>query len=195
MKLKLIFMLITLSILLCACGSEYTIPSNVSSRTYDCDYHTLSLKTKITTKIDNEEIAITGRLFTFITDPLKMTDSKGNVIASADDSYNIISQDDHAILVGNQVEIIVKGNFEFFGESYDLYNKNGTKVGYAEFGEFGCSGEIVDTNKNLIAKFSSPPLFNDYSVTIYDNNICSDKAILLIVASYVSDYHYDKNNN
>ena len=192
MSIKMIFLLIVIAILICACSSSYNTPSGKSSRTYDCDYHTFSLKTKITTKINDEEIAITGRLFTFITDPLKMTDSKGNIIASADDSYNIISQDDHAIVVDNQVEICVKGNFEILGESYNLYDNNGTEVGYAEFSTFGCSGEIVDINKNLIAKFSSPPMFNDYTVTIYDNDICSDKAILLIIASYVSDYHYDK---
>jgi hypothetical protein len=32
---------------------------------------------------------------------------------------------------------------------------------------------------------------NDYTVTIYDNNICSDMSILMIVASYVSDYMAD----
>ena len=38
-------------------------------------------------------------------------------------------------------------------------------------------------------------LLNEYTVDIYDNDICSDKAMLMIIASYVSDYHADNDND
>ena len=38
------------------------------------------------------------------------------------------------------------------------------------------------------------PLGYDYNVTIYENNLCSDKAILMLAASYVSDYVADQQN-
>ena len=54
------------------------------------------------------------------------------------------------------------------------------------------SGSITDTEGNLVATYSSLPFVNDYTVTIYDNNICSDMSVLMIVASYVSDYIADR---
>lgn len=53
-------------------------------------------------------------------------------------------------------------------------------------------GSIRDTKGNLIATYSSSYFMNDYTVTIYDNDICSDMSILMIVASYVSDYMADR---
>lgn len=189
----IIFLVICIIIFLLAIFSDMGFGDIEGSnkRTYDCDYHTLSFKTKITTTINNEEVSITGDLFTFFTDPLQMTNSQGKVIATADDSYHLISQDDHNIVVNGKFEICVAGNVDLLGETYDLYNSNKQKVGYAKFGAMNCSGAIYDNNDKMIAKFSSPIIFNDYTVTIVDNNICSDTAILLIMASYVSDYQAD----
>lgn len=190
-KLLIVLSLIA-SILLTSCG--YELSDNKNSRTYDCDYHTFSLNTVISTTVDNKEVEISGNILTFIEDPLVMTDSNNNVIAKADDSYKLIGQDDHAIMVNNKFEIAIHGNFEVFGNSYDLHNEKGEKVGYAEFNQFNTSGAIYDSKDNIIATFDRTPLFNDYTVTIADNNLCSDTGILMLIASYVSDYHADSNN-
>ena len=50
----------------------------------------------------------------------------------------------------------------------------------------GFSAEIVDTDGNLIASYSKS-LIRDFEVRIYDNCPVSDEAVLLIVASFVSD--------
>ena len=42
---------------------------------------------------------------------------------------------------------------------------------------------IVDTKGNLVAEYSSSIIANDYTVTIYDNDVCSDLSILMIVIS------------
>ena len=176
------------------CGSGSSGKSTgANGRKYECDYHTISLNTEISTQIDGVEVTISGNLFKFITDPLKMTDPSGNVLATADDSYNIISQDDHSIVVDGEFEVCIAGNVDIIGESYDLYDRNGNKVGYADFSAFGYSGGIYDVNGNVAAEYSRAFAMNDYTVTVYDNDICSDKAMLMLVASYVSDYHYDNN--
>ena len=162
-----------------------------TARTYDCDYHTISFHTHITFYEDGERYDITGNFVRFLTDPLTLKDKNGNTIGSADDSYHIINQDDHCIIINGEFEVAIAGNFEVFGESYELYDEEGNKVGHTEFDTFGLSGSIIDVNGNTVATYSRMIGFNDYSVTIYDNEICSDKAILMIVASYVSDYHAD----
>lgn len=172
---------------------SYTTPENIvnSARTYECDYKSLSLHTKITFRKGEAEYAVEGKLFTFVTDPLTLS-RNDEIIGKADDSYNFLNQDDHAITINGKFEIAIHGNFNVFGNSYDLYNSNSQKVGYAEFNDMCTSGAIYNANGEAIAIYSKSLLFNDYTVTIYDNNIASDEALLMIVASYVSDYHYDE---
>ena len=165
-----------------------------TARTYECDYHTLSWKTHISFEMDGEQYDITVDLFRIVTDPLTLKNSKGEVVGTADDSYHLINQDDHCIIIDGQFEVAITGNFEVFGESYELYDENQNKVGHTEFSELGTSGGIIDANGNTIAVYSKNIMFNDYTVTIYDNDVCSDKAILMIVASYVSDYQADNND-
>lgn len=183
---QLIIIIIILTMFIFTSCANYEPGAN--GRIYECDYHTFSFNTKITTTINDKEVSITGDILTFIEDPLKMEDDT-NIIAKADDSYNFIGQDDHAITVNGKYEITIHGNFKILGEKYDLYKKD-TKVGYAEFNTTHTSGAIYEGNK-VVAVYSKPFILNDYDVTIYDNTLCSDEAILMIVASYVSDYHYD----
>lgn len=171
----------------------YNVPESIkdTERIYECDYHTVSLRTKITFKMDGEDYAITGNLITFFTDPLKL-EKNGKTVGYASDKYHFIGQDDHVIVVDGKQEISINGNFELIGNSYELYNASGTKAGYAEFGAFCTAGAIYDSKGTIVATYSSPLLFNDYTVKIYDNDICSDKAMLMIIASYVSDYKADQ---
>lgn len=173
---------------------SYKVPESIvsSGRIYECDYKSLNINTKITFKKDGVEHEITGRVFTLVTDPLTLT-KNGKVIGKADDSYNFLNQDDHAITINGNFEVAVRGNFKVFGNSYDLFDSNNKKVGYAEFNDLCTDGAIYNAQGEAIAVYSKSWLLNDYTVKIYNNDIASDEALLMIVASYVSDYHYDAN--
>lgn len=191
--------IITCVSVLSGCGTasteEFATPiiteqtQTTKSTTYNCDYKTLDLlKTRITTEIDGEPIEIVGSPFRILVDPLKMKDSNGNIIGEASDKYCLFTNDDHVISVDGKIEVIMTGDFNIVGKSYQLYNIDGEQIG--EFNRQilgGYSGEITDMNGHLIAKYSRNPFFNDYTLTIYENNIFSDKAIHLIIASFVSD--------
>lgn len=177
---------------LTACGSAET--TTKTGRAYECDYKSLNINTKITTTLDGEEISISGNIFRLLTDPLTVKDSKGNVLGYAGDVYGFISQDDHGIYIGDSFDINMCGNVDLFGESYKLKDSEGNVVGTVEFNMSNTGGNIKDSNGNLIATYSSALFMNDYIVTIYDNDVCSDMSILMIVASYVSDYKADSSN-
>lgn len=177
---------------LTACGSTET--TTKTGRVYECDYKSLNINTKITTTLDGEEISISGNIFRLLTDPLTVKDSKGNVLGYAGDVYGFISQDDHGIYIGDSFDINMCGNVDLFGESYKLKDSEGNVVGTVEFNMSNTGGSIKDANGNLIVTYSSALFMNDYTVTIYDNDVCSDMSILMIVASYVSDYKADSSN-
>ena len=184
-----ILMLVGLS----ACGSTSNTEVNTeNAHVYECDYKSLNINTKITTTLDGEEISIVGNIFRLFTDPLTVKDSKGNILGYAGDVYGIISQDDHGIYIGDSFDINMCGNVDLWGESYKLKDSEGNVVGTVEFNMSNTGGTIKDANGNLIAKYSSALFMNDYTVTIYDNDVCSDMSILMIVASYVSDYMADR---
>ncbi len=163
-----------------------------TGRVYKCDYKSLNMNTKITTTLDGEEIIIVGNIFKLLTDPLTVKDSKGNVLGYAGDVYGFISQDDHGIYIGEEFDINMCGNVDLFGESYELKDSDGETIATVEFNMSNTGGSIRDIKGNLIATYSSSYFMNDYTVTIYDNDICSDMSILMIVASYVSDYMADR---
>lgn len=177
-----ILMIISLS----ACRSPEN--NTETSRVYECDYKSLNINTKITTTLEGEEISIVGNIFKLLTDPLTVKDSKGNVLGYAGDAYGIISQDDHGIYIGEEFDVNMCGNVDLWGESYKLKDSEGNIIATIEFNMSNTIGNIKDTEGNLIATYSSPLFMNDYTVTIYDNDICSDMSILMIMASYVSDY-------
>lgn len=195
MKHKIIFLILMILIVIfvSSCGYSNNVNASIKSseRIYECDYHTWALNTHISFKYNSEEYDITGHFITFLTDPLTLKKG-GAKIGYADDSYHIIGQDDHCIFINDMFEVAVNGNFEWLGNSYDLYNQAGQKIGYAEFSEWCTSGAIYDALGNQVVYYSKSLMLNDYTVKIYDNDICSDLAMLMIVASYVSDYHADE---
>lgn len=202
MKIKahvsILSVILVISILFTGCTNyASTVKDDVkdSKRTYNCDYHTLSLNTCISFKMDGETYKITGNIFRIMTDPLQLKDSKGNVVGYASDDYHVVSQDDHAIIIDDKFEVAIEGNFEIFGNSYDIYGDDEVKLGKAEFNELCTSGAVLDNEGHAVAIYSKSLILNDYTVDIYDNDICSDKAILMIIASYVSDYHADNKRN
>ena len=187
-KILSTLLIFTMILNMTACSTytnDTSVKDNDSVRIYEHDYKIISLNTEITTTYNDTEITISGDIFRLLVDPLTVKDSDGNVLGYAGDVYGIISQDDN-------FEINMCGNIDFLGESYELKDSNGTVVGYAAFNMNSTRGEITDINGNLISKYSSKLLANDYTVTIYDNEVCSDMAILMIIASYVSDFQADR---
>lgn len=174
-----------------AMAMEAKAPVPESGRTYACDYKTLSLNTDISFEMDGDTYHIKGNILRFLTDPLTMYDSNGNVFGCADDTYHIVNQDDHTVVVNGKTEVIVIGDFKLLGNRYELFGQNGEQVGTAEFDTFCLNGTIKDVKGNIVATYKKPFILNDYEVTIYDNDMCSDAGILMVVASYVSDYHAD----
>lgn len=185
-----------ISFFLIGCVASSTVEDGYGDYTlYECDYKALSLNTQITTVVNGSEVYIKGNVIHLATDPLEMTDKDGNVLATASDTYNIFGQDDHGIEVDGNIELIMQGNFDAFLNSYKLLNADGEEIGYAKFGSARCRGTIYGIDNEVIANVQkSSPLGHDYNVKIYENNLYSDKAILMLTASYVSDYVADQQN-
>ena len=166
-----------------------------SGRVYNCDYKVLSFNTNIEITKDAENVGnISGKIVRLVTDPLDFTDSYGEIIGQASDTYGFITQDTHGIMVKNTLECIMEGKFAFFGEKYDILNNKQEVIGSAKFNAFNTKGEIVDNDGKVIATYSSPFLMYDYDITIY-SDILSDEAVLLIMASYVSDIVADSESS
>lgn len=171
-----------------------TAEAQSASRVYECDYHTLSLfKTKITTEIDGKDVEIKGK-FKLFSDPLTMT-VDGNKVGKSSDEFHFITQDSHDIVVDGKTEIYAEGKFAIAGDKYKLYDANDNVVATAKFTDFGHVGYIMDNDGKMIAKKTKTPFMNDYKVTIYDNDIASDEAILMMFADYTSDSKFDMQNS
>lgn len=192
--------------ILTGCGESASINANASSSqveqtesigstTYECDYHSLKLfTTKITFEMDGTDITISGSRYKAISDPLTMKDSDGNVLGTTEDKFHFFTNDDHTVSVDGQVEVIMSGDFNIIGKSYQLYDKDGKQIGEFTRSVMGFNGQITDMDGNVIVEYSRKALHNDYTVTIYDNDIMSDKAAMLTIASFVSDDIADKGN-
>lgn len=198
---KLFVAALSLILLLNGCAS--TTDSNVQStitsgntntvRTYQCDYQTVSLLTKITTEIDGMKVEIKGNLALF-TDPLTMYDENETEMSYAGDSYGIIRQDSHGIYENGNFIANMIGQIDLLGETYLLVDENGDEIANIDFNATSTYGEIIDQAGNVICEYNSSFLLNDYTVTCYENELFSDVSLLMIVASYVSDYQADHHN-
>jgi len=83
-------------------------------------------------------------------------------------------------------------NYNDIKNSYDLY-KNNTYIGKVSFNYDDTYGDVKTDKGDLIADYTKSRVSDDYTVQIKENNIFSDEVILMIFASYVSDYVYDEN--
>lgn len=168
-------------------------PKNIDNYVmYDCNVKNLRLSTTIHISRDDTEICtVSGNIFRLIEDPLTMKDIEGNRIAYAGDDYHLISQDSHAIIVGDTVTAEMDGLVRFFGNAYNIYNVNGEKIAYAEFNALDTAGELYDADGKLIATYGSFVLFNDFTIKISKDCELDDTTVLMIFASYYSDKAYD----
>ncbi|OUM68727.1 hypothetical protein PIROE2DRAFT_57934 [Piromyces sp. E2] len=169
---------------------------------YKCDYISFALNTKIKIYNDTEDdllYAVEGNILKWTTDPLTLYDEKQNhkKIMYAGDSLNFFSQDSHSIQSLPKKESLceMEGKFSFSGNSYKLYINN-TYTGDATFNSHSTHGEVKTKTGDLIADFYRKNIFvKDYTVQIKENNIFSDETLLMIFASFVSDYTADEEND
>lgn len=161
---------------------------------YECDVKNLRLSTTIEIDKENEDFArVKGNIFRFVTDPLTMYDLNEKKTAYAGDDYHFIAQDSHSIYVNDAVSVEMVGLVKFFGESYDIYNKDGEKIANVTFNAFNTNGEMYDTEGKLIADYNSKFFFNDFDVRITDDCELDEKTVLMIFCSYYSDQSTDAN--
>lgn len=187
---KIIFLVVVFALLVCGCASS---DNQSEARIYICDYKTSSvLKTKIEiTTPDNDILYISGDLFNVIEDPLTMTDKDGNSVAYAGDSYNLINQNDHGIYVNDDFVYDVSGDLSVFGNNYEIKDEDGNVIGTFEVNYFNTKGELY-IDDVLVASYESVLGFNDFNIFIYPECTYDDKAVIMTLASQVSDFHADE---
>ena len=158
---------------------------------YKCDVKNLRFVTTIEIEKENDEFAKVKGEIRIATDPLTMYDLNDNKIAYAGDSYRFVAQDSHAIYVDEVLTCDMVGLIDWWGESYDIYDKYEKKIAEATFNDFNTSGKIYDMDGNKIAEYSSNYFFNDFNVKIYEECELDEITVLMIFCSYYSDQHAD----
>lgn len=166
-----------------------TVVSEEEQKEIKCDYKVMSLGTNIKMKLNNKNVKVVGSIFTGkIVDPLKMVDSDKNVIARATDEYNILNTNNHTIIVGDNVEAVMHGDFNVIGKSYKIYDgENENQIAVFKRSLSGLGGELTDMDGNVLASYKRYPARFDFTITINDNDTFSDEAIVMILSSFVSD--------
>lgn len=159
---------------------------------YECNVKIFRLSTTIEIDKDGKDFAkVSGDIFRFITEPLTMYDLANNKTAYVDDSYHLIAQDSHSIYVHDIRTAEMVGLVKFFGELYDIYDKDGEKIATVTFNTFNTSGEMYDMEGNLIADYNSKLYREDFDVRIKENCEIDEKTVLMIFCSYYSDQNAD----
>lgn len=199
-KLKNVTRLLIISILcitllfsLVGCVGSTHPPSDSRDYTvYDCNGRVIALQTKIEIDKEGEYFGkIQGNIFTVVTDPLTMYDINENKIAHAGDTYHFINQDSHGIYVGRELMYEMVGKFEWLGQEYEIYDYDQNYVGKLKFSPGNFNGMLTDAKGNIVAEYDSFFGFYDYELKIYDDCELDEISVLMMFASYYSDYHYD----
>ena len=162
----------------------------------NCDVKLIRLSTTIDIYKDNEKLGfIKGNIIRFLTDPLTYYNADGNKIAYADDTYHLISQDSHAIIVDDVVTCEMVGRVKLLGEKYDIYNTDGDLIAHADFDFMNLYGKIVDKNEKPIVVYKANPILKDYSIYISPDCTIDENTIIMICSSYYSDRSADSKNS
>lgn len=129
-----------------------------------------------------------------VTDQLDLYDSNDNLIGRASDSYNFLSQDDHQISVNGLPTIYMNGEFTFWGnQNYSILNVNYKEIGTLASNIFNTSATLKDRNGTEVAIFKRGLFSPHYIVEIVNSsNYFTTEQILLLFASYYSDYTADE---
>ena len=196
LKVKIVFVVLFVAFLFIGFFIFSGNPKDIGAiKTFKADVKVFSLNTDIVIRQDGEKLYhVKGNIFRFIEDPLTLYNTEGDDIAYGDDSFHVIEQDTHWITTIYGEEIKMVGNFNFFGNSYDLY-MSGEQIARVQFNATDTYGELIDMAGNIMADYSSKVIFKDYIVQVTPYNTLSDVAVNMIFASYYSDKNFDSNSN
>lgn len=183
-----------LSIILGAsCYCNYQHPVDRETGTiYKCKSKSM-IGTYIETEYNNKDLIIKGSLIKLGTDPLTAKTKDGTKLAYAGDTWGVINQDSHGIYTDEELDLNMCGKASLFGDHYVLKDANGNIVANADFNMCHTYGEITTPDGDLIAVYTTPLFYKNYEVVIYENDVMSDVTVLMVMASYVSDYTADNN--
>ncbi len=163
---------------------------------YECDVKVIALSTKIEMKKEGNQIGtIKGKVIRLVTDPLILYNNSETQIGYASDSYQFIGQDNHSIYVNNEFVCDMVGEWKLFGEQYKLYDSQRNYLGELKVSPFNLLGGLFDQNGEMVAMYSSPFWRKDYKVQIYEGCTFDEYSVMLMFASYYSDYEYDSSNS
>jgi len=166
-----------------------------TENTYFCNYKIFNFNTEIEVYKNNDRIyKVSGNVVRFLTDPLTMYDNSGSEIGYADDDYNLITQDNHTIIINDEARLVMSGKVELFGEKYDILDATDNTIGTAKFDTFGINGTIKDENGNLCATYYSPIFREDFYIEMVNEKF-DIKEVVLMMASYKSDVVADNKSN
>ena len=87
------------------------------------------------------------------------------------------------------------GKFSIFGNKYDIYNSDGQLIAKASFNMLNTYGTIVGTDGRLWADYHSNIFRLDYTVRIKDECLIDDTSLLMMMASFYSDWAADSSSN
>ena len=138
---------------------------------------------------------VKGNIFRIITDPLTFYNANGERVAYADDTYHLIAQDSHSIVVNNTITAEMVGLIKILGEAYDIYNTDRELIAYADFDMLNLSGKIIDSHNNILAIYKANPILRDFTIYISDDCTIDETTLIMIFASYYSDQEADSRNS
>ena len=160
------------------------------------DVKLIRFNTEIAVYKNNDILGtVKGNIFRILTDPLSFYNTNNEKIAYAADTYHIIAQDSHTIIVNNVVTAEMVGKIKLFGEAYDIYDNSGNKIAHANFSPLNLSGKMTDNTGETIAIYRANPILKDFTVSVSPNNPIDDATLIMIFSSYYSDYTADSENN
>lgn len=190
-------LLVIFGIIVAVCAGAFSVdvPTEYKSQ-YNCDLKVVSLGMEVSVVgvHDESRYNINGEIFSAYEDDLEMKNAAGEIVRITDDKYNLISQNEHVIMNGEDAEYICDGKIKVFADSYDIFDVEGNKVAYVKFNMLDTSGVMVDNDGNEIARYDSGLLRYDYVVSIFDGCEMDDESVLMMFASYVSDKRADAAN-
>lgn len=192
---SILVLILLVSFVLTGC-TDMSLTSDTSSEEqyaiYNCDVKNMTFSTKVNVYKDGRFFGtVKGNILRWIEDPLTFYNKDDEKIAYAGDSYKFWGQDDHGIYVNDEFRYDMKGNFDFWGESYELYDEEKKLIATAEFNGSSTSGKLYNTDEQIIASYESGFLSSDFNIRIENTCTIEDEVIIMLFSSYYSDYAYD----
>lgn len=141
------------------------------------------------TGLDNE-YAILGDADNLVDNKMVLKGVNNTVVGYIDNTTNVISEEEHSIIIDDECKLIVVSGYNTAKEVYDykFYTVDGTYIGRAEFSKDAEAGLIYDINDKAYVLFESYKSSNTYHLHIHRTDVLDTRVILLINGIYISDW-------